>query len=59
MDIENSKNNSSNNQSKPGYSNVPSDSKGDNTSGISRKLKTLKTLIKFPSFSLCILVIFL
>ena len=51
MDIENSKNNSSNNQSKPGYSNVPSDSKGDNTSGISRKLKTLKTLIKFPSFS--------
>ena len=51
MDIENSKNNSSNNQSKPGYSNVPSDSKGDNTSGISGKLKTLKTLIKFPSFS--------
>lgn len=51
MDIENSKNNSSNNQSKPGYSNVLSDSKGDNTSGISGKLKTLKTLIKFPSFS--------
>ena len=51
MDIENSKNNSSNNQSKPGYSNVPPDIKGDNTSGISGKLKTLKTLIKFPSFS--------
>ena len=51
MDIENSKNNSSNNQSEPGYSNVPPDSKGDNTSGISGKLKTLKTLIKFPSFS--------
>ena len=51
MDIENSKNNSSNNQSKPGYLNVPPDSKGDNTSGISGKLKTLKTLIKFPSFS--------
>ena len=51
MDIENSKNNSLSNQSKPGYSNVPSDSKGDNTSGISGKLKTLKTLIKFPSFS--------
>ena len=51
MDIENSKSNSSNNQSKPRYSNVPPDSKGDNTSGISGKLKTLKTLIKFPSFS--------
>ena len=51
MDIEHSKNNSSNNQSEPGYSNVPPDSKGDNTSGISGKLKTLKTLIKFPSFS--------
>lgn len=51
MDIENSKKNVSNDKTKPGYTNVPPDSKAEDPSGITAKLKTLKTLIKFPSFS--------